>query len=370
MASLGIQNLVKRFGETEVLKDINIAIEDGEFLVLVGPSGCGKSTLLNIIAGLETATDGVVLIDDNIVNDVHPKDRDIAMVFQSYALYPNMKVRDNITFGMRVRKMPADQIESALARVADLLQITPLLDRKPAQLSGGQRQRVAMGRALVRDPKIFLFDEPLSNLDAKLRVEMRTEIKKLHQRLGTTIVYVTHDQIEAMTLATRIAVMKDGVAQQFDTPRAIYDRPANTFVASFIGSPAMNLIPARLGAENGTLRASFETGSGEPVHMTVPFPSDRLNDYAGSEVILGLRPEAFGQAALSPEGNAAAQTFTCRVDVTEPTGPDLLAMINLGGIEVTTRLPAHADIGPGRVGRFSVDMSKAVLFDAVTGDRV
>ena len=264
MASLEIRNLVKRFGEIEVLKDISIGINDGEFLVLVGPSGCGKSTLLNIIAGLETETGGDVLIDQKPVNDIHPKDRDIAMVFQSYALYPNMTVRKNITFGMRVRKTPADQIEEALSRVSNLLQITPLLDRKPSQLSGGQRQRVAMGRALVRDPKIFLFDEPLSNLDAKLRIEMRSEIKKIHQQLGTTIVYVTHDQIEAMTLATRVAVMKDGIVQQFDTPQKVYDQPANTFVAGFMGSPAMNLIPAKgymIKMVKCTLRSKLRTVS-------------------------------------------------------------------------------------------------------------
>jgi len=370
MASLDISNLVKRFGETEVLKNINIDIEDGEFLVLVGPSGCGKSTLLNIIAGLETATDGNVSIGEKVVNDVHPKDRDIAMVFQSYALYPNMTVRNNITFGMRVRKTPADQIEEALKRVADLLQITPLLDRKPGQLSGGQRQRVAMGRALVRDPAIFLFDEPLSNLDAKLRVEMRTEIKKLHQRLGTTIVYVTHDQIEAITLATRIAVMKDGIAQQFDTPQVIYDQPANTFVAGFMGSPAMNIIPARLTNGNDALAAEVVLSDGKHLHLEIHDPDEKLRAYVDQRVQLGLRPEAFGDQDLALSDNSAIRQFTCHVDVTEPTGPDILAMINMGGVEVTTRLHSAADVQTGSPGRFTVDMSKAVFFDNENGVRI
>jgi len=370
MASLEIRNLVKRFGETEVLKDINFAIDDGEFLVLVGPSGCGKSTLLNIIAGLETETRGEVLIDEQSVNDVHPKDRDIAMVFQSYALYPNMTVRNNITFGMRVRKTPKEQVEQALSRVAELLQISPLLDRKPSQLSGGQRQRVAMGRALVRDPKIFLFDEPLSNLDAKLRVEMRTEIKKLHQRLGTTIVYVTHDQIEAITLATRIAVMKDGIVQQFDTPQVIYDQPANSFVASFMGSPAMNLIPARLLDSEGHLCAEITLEGGEVLSLKLHLPEEQLRAHAGSLVVLGLRPEAFGDQDHAIGDRQAIRQFTSRVDMTEPTGPDMLAMINIGGVEVTTRLHATADIRPDSVGAFSVDMSKAVFFDAENGNRI
>ncbi len=370
MASLEIRNLVKRFGETEVLKDINIDIDDGEFLVLVGPSGCGKSTLLNIIAGLESASEGEISIGDKSVNDVHPKDRDIAMVFQSYALYPNMTVRKNITFGMRVRKTPSDQIEQALCRVADLLQITPLLDRKPSQLSGGQRQRVAMGRALVRDPKIFLFDEPLSNLDAKLRVEMRTEIKKLHQRLATTIVYVTHDQIEAITLATRIAVMKDGIVQQFDTPQVIYDQPANAFVAGFMGSPAMNLIPATLKEDAGNLHAQVSGHNGDHLNLEIHNPAEHLRSRIGSSIMLGLRPEAFGDQDHFIGNNDAARKFASPVEMTEPTGPDMLAMINMGDVEVTTRLHAAADVSTGSVGHFTVDMSKAVFFDPGSGKRI
>src|SRR5215472_15584130 len=246
MAALSVQGLHKRFGNTEVLKGIDLSVESGEFAVLLGPSGCGKSTLLNVIAGLEQPNAGEVEIGGRIVNAIPPKDRDIAMVFQSYALYPSMTVRRNITFGMECRGVPKPQQQEAVARVAALLQIDQLLERKPSQLSGGQRQRVAMGRALVRDPKLFLFDEPLSNLDAQLRVDMRTEIKQLHGRIRSTIIYVTHDQIEAMTMASRIAVMHQGLVQQFAEPRTVYDRPANTFVAGFMGSPRMNLAPARL----------------------------------------------------------------------------------------------------------------------------
>ena len=253
MANLKINDINKNFGSTEVLKGINLDINDGDFLVLLGPSGCGKSTLLNTIAGLETCNSGDILIDDYRVNDMEPSDRDIALVFQSYALYPAMTVKGNVTFGLEQRKTPKDKIEEALNRVSSLLKINELLARKPSQLSGGQRQRVAMGRALVRDPKVFLFDEPLSNLDAKLRVEMRREIKKLHQNLKTTVVYVTHDQTEAMSLGTNIAIMNHGVIQQCDTPKNIYNTPNNIFVADFIGSPSMNLIKGKLSNQNGEI---------------------------------------------------------------------------------------------------------------------
>ena len=253
MANLKINDINKNFGSTEVLKGINLDINDGDFLVLLGPSGCGKSTLLNTIAGLETSNSGDILIDDYRVNDMEPSDRDIALVFQSYALYPAMTVKKNVTFGLEQRKTPKDKIEESLNRVSSLLKINELLERKPSQLSGGQRQRVAMGRALVRDPKVFLFDEPLSNLDAKLRVEMRREIKKLHQNLKTTVVYVTHDQTEAMSLGTNIAIMNHGVIQQCDTPKNIYNTPNNIFVADFIGSPSMNLIKGKLINQNGEL---------------------------------------------------------------------------------------------------------------------
>ncbi|MAP00923.1 MAG: sugar ABC transporter ATP-binding protein, partial [Rhodobacteraceae bacterium] len=244
MGFLDIKNATKSYGNVEVLHNVDIAVEEGEFLVLVGPSGCGKSTLLNMIAGLEDITSGEIAINDRVMNGVHPSNRNIAMVFQSYALYPNMTVAKNITFGLEMHKVPKPERDEALQSVSKLLQIEQLLDRKPGQLSGGQRQRVAMGRALVRNPDVFLFDEPLSNLDAKLRVDMRTEIKKLHEKLKTTIVYVTHDQIEAMTLSTRIAVMYNGYVQQLGTPKEIYDTPENLFVATFMGSPAMNILPA------------------------------------------------------------------------------------------------------------------------------
>ncbi|RUU84838.1 ABC transporter ATP-binding protein, partial [Mesorhizobium sp. M7A.T.Ca.TU.009.01.1.2] len=253
MAFLEIDGLRKRFGQVEILKGIDVELEKGGFLVLVGPSGCGKSTLLNTIAGLETITSGEIRVDGRTINDLHPSKRDIAMVFQSYALYPNMTVAGNISFGMEMRGVPAAERQKAIDKVAKVLQIGHLLQRKPSQLSGGQRQRVAMGRALVRDPKLFLFDEPLSNLDAKLRVDMRIEIKRLHATTGTTIVYVTHDQIEAMTLATKIAVMRDGEVQQFGTPAEIYNNPSNLFVADFMGSPAMNLIPATIGTSGNAL---------------------------------------------------------------------------------------------------------------------
>src|SRR5512145_3195476 len=265
MAFLEIDNLQKRFGTVEVLKGIRLSVEEGGFLVLVGPSGCGKSTLPNTIAGLEGITGGEIRINGRVVNNLHPSQRDIAMVFQSYALYPNMSVGQNIAFGMEMRGVPKAERDKAVADVAKTLQISHLLGRKPSQLSGGQRQRVAMGRALVRDPQVFLFDEPLSNLDAKLRVDMRTEIKRLHQSMKTTIVYVTHDQIEAMTLATRIAVLKDGLLQQFGTPGEIYNRPANMFVADFMGSPAMNLIPASVEKSGASLRLSMPQRSGSPL---------------------------------------------------------------------------------------------------------
>jgi len=367
MSSLEVHNVVKRYGQTEVLTDINISIDDGEFLVLVGPSGCGKSTLLNIIAGLEPLSDGRIMIAGQQVNDIHPKDRDIAMVFQSYALYPNMTVRNNITFGLKMRKTPTADIAKALDQVAELLQITPLLDRKPSQLSGGQRQRVAMGRALVRDPKIFLFDEPLSNLDAKLRVEMRTEIKKLHQRLGATIVYVTHDQIEAMTLATRIAVMRDGLLQQFDTPQAIYDHPANTFVASFMGSPAMNLIPCALQEKEGQLHATLSGPEEGALTLKIAAPTQALKAQTGSSIILGLRPEAISDPLSISDAAGTAQHFSCVVDMTEPTGPDTLTVFSLGGIDVTARMDAKADVKPGQEFRFAIDLSKAVFFNEKTG---
>src|ERR1700757_2097340 len=289
MASLTIQHLKKNFGSVPVLKGIDLEVKTGEFVVLVGPSGCGKSTLLAIIAGLESVTEGEVRIDQRVVNSVPPKDRDIAMVFQSYALYPTMTVRGNMMFGMESRGVPKPEREQAVTRVAEHLRIETLLGRKPNQRSGGQRQRVAMGRALVRDPKLFLFDEPLSNLDAKLRVDMRTEIKKLHLRVGKTTIYVTHDQIEAMTLASRIAVMHHGAIQQFDEPQAVYDRPANMFVAGFMGSPPKNFIPGELMKLDGRPAVAIALGQGETA--TLPLFQTPASRPANGNVVLGVRPE-------------------------------------------------------------------------------
>ena len=357
MANLAINHINKRFGSLTVLKDINIAIEDGEFLVLVGPSGCGKSTLLSIIAGLDDHTSGSITIDGKSVQGLEPKERDIAMVFQSYALYPAMTVEQNIGFSLEMSKMPKSERLERVGKVADLLQIRHLLKRRPGQLSGGQRQRVAMGRALVREPKIFLFDEPLSNLDAKLRVEMRTEIKKLHQRLGATIVYVTHDQIEAMTMATRIAVMKDGILQQFGTPEDIYDRPANVFVATFMGSPPMNLLPAVVvdGSQNLFIRGA---------DAILPLPSLAAAGVTeGKEVLLGLRPEWLSLASA----DTTNPTLDVYVEVVEPTGPDIFVASKSGERDIMARLPTGSQIRVGEKARFSVDLSKAVLFDAETG---
>ncbi len=306
MAGLVVRGVSKRFGPVEVLKNVSLDIDDGEFTVLVGPSGCGKSTLLAIIAGLETVSAGEIAIGGRRMNGVPPKDRDIAMVFQSYALYPAMTVRQNVTFGMQCRGVPKAEQQAVVARVARLLQIEPLLDRRPAQLSGGQRQRVAMGRALVRNPSLFLFDEPLSNLDAQLRVEMRAEIKQLHARIGTTCVYVTHDQVEAMTMATRIAVMYRGQVQQFADPDTVYNRPANLFVARFMGAPPMNTLPARLQVAGGAVEAVIGDG-------TVRLPVRDVNGletYRDSAVVLGIRPECIAE----PGAAVRARTCNCRCD--------------------------------------------------------
>ncbi len=370
MAALNIQNVKKTFGNVDVLKGIDLSIDAGEFLILVGPSGCGKSTLMNAIAGLETVTDGDISIGGNVVTHLAPKDRDIAMVFQSYALYPSMTVRGNIAFALEIRKVPKVERDKEVQRVADLLQIGHLLDRKPSQLSGGQRQRVAMGRALARHPKIYLFDEPLSNLDAKLRVEMRTEIKKLHQRLGTTIVYVTHDQIEAMTLADRIAVMKDGEVQQFGTPQQIYDDPANMFVAGFMGSPAMNFLRCELQHTEKGYAVAIQTASGDQHQLPLVHGDSSLQSWIGKDVILGLRPEQITHVIPHKTDHADYARFSAKVEVAEPTGPDTLVLIDLNGQEVDCRVDPREQQPVGSDMEFMVDMSKAVLFNAETEGRL
>ena len=368
MSSLSIRGIRKVYTNgVEVLKGIDIEIKDGQFLILVGGSGSGKSTLLNMVAGLESVTSGEILIDGKVVNDLPPKDRDIAMVFQSYALYPSMTVRENIAFGLNVKKVPKAEQEEIVARVAETLQITHLLDRRPAQLSGGQRQRVAMGRAISRKPSLFLFDEPLSNLDAKLRVEMRAEIKRLHQRLKATIVYVTHDQIEAMTMGDLIAVMKDGVVQQLGTPQEIYDNPANLFVAGFIGSPSMNFITVKPVIEGGAVIAAIENG-GNNMRLALPFDAEKLRSYVGRDVILGVRPEQITD--MSSAHGDVGQELGCLIDLVEPTGPDTLLTTRLNGAAVTCRTHPREAVLPGQTMQLSFNLSKAALFDPANGERI
>ncbi|MEX0283655.1 MAG: ABC transporter ATP-binding protein [Paracoccaceae bacterium] len=362
---LDIKGLYKNYGTTEILKDINVSIDPGDFLVLVGPSGCGKSTLLNCIAGLEPITGGTLAIGGQDMTHVSPKDRDIAMVFQSYALYPTMSVAKNITFGMKVRGVDKAEQEKQLQKVAKQLQIEQLLNRRPGQLSGGQRQRVAMGRALVRDPKLFLFDEPLSNLDAKLRVEMRTEIKALHQRLGASMVYVTHDQIEAMTLATKIVVMKGGVIQQIGSPAEIYSTPANMFVADFMGSPAMNLIPAKTRANGVGTHIEIERKNAAPLVLTetrkLSLPQD---------VMLGIRPEDIVEPRLYNGASNQLQDADCMIDIVEPAGADTFVVTELGGKQVTARLHAETHARAGEVQQLAFDLGKVSYFAPDSGLRL
>jgi multiple sugar transport system ATP-binding protein len=370
MGFLDIKNCTKAYGSTEVLHKVDISAEEGEFLVLVGPSGCGKSTLLNMIAGLEDVTSGEIVIKGQRMNEVHPSKRNIAMVFQSYALYPNMTVEQNIGFGLEMHGVPKPERRKAIAGVAKLLQIEPLLKRKPGQLSGGQRQRVAMGRALVRDPDVFLFDEPLSNLDAKLRVDMRTEIKKLHQKLGTTIVYVTHDQIEALTLSTRIAVMYAGYVQQIGTPREIYDSPANMFVAAFMGSPSMNLFDAEVAEENGGIVARTSLAGGGSAALPFAGGGGALRGHVGRRIVLGIRPEAITDEDGADRNSRAIHVIDNLVEVTEPAGSDTFVVSEMGGKEVTARFRADVDVKPGARFPFAINMEKAVAFDAQTEARI
>jgi multiple sugar transport system ATP-binding protein len=371
MAFLDISGLHKRFGSVDVLKGIDLDLDKGGFLVLVGPSGCGKSTLLHMIAGLETVTSGEVRLEGEVINDLHPSKRDIAMVFQSYALYPNMTVAENIGFALEMRGIPPAQRETAVKEAARTLQIEHLLGRRPGQLSGGQRQRVAMGRALVRKPRLFLFDEPLSNLDAKLRVDMRTEIKRLHHRTGATIVYVTHDQIEAMTLATKIAVMKEGVLQQVGTPSDIYNRPANLFVADFMGSPAMNLLEAEVAAGGANEpRLTLRRNGAVPITLRVPESKVTPGMSAGAKVILGIRPEAITDEGSADRSARTLDTVDVLVDVVEPAGSDTLVVTTIAGKEVFARLRADAEAKPGDMLPLVFNLDKAVYFDPETGTRL
>jgi multiple sugar transport system ATP-binding protein len=357
MASVTIASVKKHFGEVEVLHGVDIAIADGSFTVLVGPSGCGKSTLLRMIAGLEQISAGEIRIGDRRVNDLPPKQRDIAMVFQNYALYPHMTVRENMAFALMLAKADAATVAAKVGRAAEILGLGSLLDRYPRQLSGGQRQRVAMGRAIVRDPQVFLFDEPLSNLDAKLRVAMRTEIKELHQRLKTTSVYVTHDQIEAMTMGDKIVVMKDGRIEQTGSPLELYDRPANLFVAGFIGSPAMNFLPGTLRRRGGTAQVEFEGG------VAVEAPRN-AGGQDGQAVVYGTRPE---HLALAPD---AAGTLPAEVVVIEPTGADTFVSCRHQGTDLSAVFRERHAFEPGSTIRLLPDLLHSHLFDATTGQRL
>ena len=368
MGALSIKHVTKRFAAVEVLKGIDVEVDDGEFLILVGPSGCGKSTLLNVIAGLDTATSGEIWIGGRMVNELSPKDRDIAMVFQSYALYPTMTVRENISFGLQMRKVPRQEQDEIVARVVKILQMDHLLDRKPNQLSGGQRQRVAMGRAIARDPALFLFDEPLSNLDAKLRVEMRHEIKQLHARLNATIVYVTHDQIEAMTLGTLIAVMKDGEIRQFGRPQEIYNSPADLFVAGFIGSPSMNFIRVPVVQQDSAIGVRLSSPAGSFV-LPMDHLAEKLKPWTGKELILGIRPEQITDTLVSAHANGFAHRRAIPIEMVEPTGPDTLVFIQLNGTRVVSRVRPEQAPAPGSTMELMFDVSKVVFFDPETEKR-
>jgi sn-glycerol 3-phosphate transport system ATP-binding protein len=350
MAGVSLQQVKKSYGPVEIIYGVDCEIADGEFIVMLGPSGCGKSTLLRMIAGLEDITAGTIVIDDRVVNKLEPKDRNIAMVFQNYALYPHMSVYDNMAYGLRVRGMDKADIEARVRKAAAALELATLLDRKPRQLSGGQRQRVAMGRAIVREPAVFLFDEPLSNLDAKLRVQMRLEIKRLHQAMRTTSVYVTHDQVEAMTLGERLVVMNEGRAEQIGTPMEVYSRPASTFVAAFIGSPAMNMLPARLSADGGAIE--FMTSA--RLAPATPRP-----DWAGRSVTLGLRPEHFELA------QSHVAELDLKVDLVEALGADTLAhgAVDASGTVLTVRFPGGMAVVAGDRLPLIVARNNIHLFD-------
>ena len=362
MASVTYQNVTKEFGEVVAVNELSIHVEDKEFLVLVGPSGCGKTTALRLLAGLEELTDGTISIGDRVVNEVAPKDRDIAMVFQSYALYPHMSVFDNMAFGLKLRKVPKPEIKQRVGDAAEILGIEMLLKRKPKQLSGGQRQRVAVGRAIVRDPAVFLFDEPLSNLDAKLRVQTRAEISKLHQRLQSTFIYVTHDQVEAMTMATRIAVMSDGILQQIDSPQVLYDNPSNMFVAGFIGSPAMNFSTAKIAKMNGDI--IVDTGD---VAVTLPTNKrDIYADHIGKEVVLGIRPEDLHDPKFIPPGVDNQSLIEAKVDVMEMMGNEVFVYLKVGDRNMIARVDPRTDYKVGDTIQVSGNTNNIHLFDKDT----
>ena len=364
MKTLKIEELSKNFGSTEVLRKINLEIDEGNFLVLLGPSGCGKSTLLNIIAGLETINEGNVHIDDYNVSKVEPKDRNIAMVFQSYALYPSMNVRENMIFGLKQAKVSKEKIEEQLEKVSKFLQVDALLERKPSQLSGGQRQRVAIGRALVREPRIFLFDEPLSNLDAKLRVEMRREIKKLHQQLKTTVVYVTHDQTEAMSLGTKIAIMNHGVIQQNDTPENIYNKPSNTFVADFIGSPSMNLIKGNL-KQNSDNVSFIAEGS----NLEIPikhYDFKNKSKLSNNEVYFGIRPEHIYFKKLNEDD----LEINLRAELSEYIGHEQIVTFNFSNQEILAKFPSTINVELNKETKLYVDLTQISLFDSKNEERI
>ena len=366
MSGVTLKNVVKQYGAAKAVDNLSIEIQDKEFAVLVGPSGCGKTTALRMIAGLEKISSGEIYIGDKLVNDMAPKDRDIAMVFQSYALYPHMNIRDNMGFGLRIRQMSKAEIDARVQEASDILGLNDLLERKPKELSGGQRQRVAVGRAIVRKPKLFLFDEPLSNLDAKLRVAMRAEISKLHRRLGATIIYVTHDQVEAMTMADRIFIMNKGVLQQSGAPMEVYTKPANRFIAGFIGSPAMNFIDATLDVADGGL---FINAGDFRVKVPEPF-RPRLQSYVGRDVVFGVRPEDI--AAYEPSAGADnGNTVTTRAEVVETLGSEIFAHLTCGAHSIVARMGVPES--PFRVGetlKVELKMAKTHVFDSETSQTI
>ena len=369
MASLSLRGVYKKFeGGVVAVSDFNLEIEDKEFIILVGPSGCGKSTTLRMVAGLEDISEGEIYIGDRLINDVVPKDRDIAMVFQNYALYPHMTVFDNMAFGLKLRKMPKAEIKQRVNEAARILEIEQLLDRKPKALSGGQRQRVALGRAIVRDPKVFLMDEPLSNLDAKLRVQMRVEITKLHQRLQTTIIYVTHDQTEAMTMGTRIVVMKDGFIQQVNSPTELYEKPTNTFVAGFIGMPPMNFVPATLSAKGTDVSVSF---LGHDIKLPARYANEKILAHDGEEVIFGIRPEVISDDAEFIQEHPEA-TFKADVDVVELLGAETYVYVTVNGdTPLTCRVdPITSKSQVGQTISLAIDTNRVHIFDKETEENL